>query len=129
FIFLSLIEFSVITYISRAEKRKIREIKTLRRNISQSQLSLASEDSQFTFTANDGKQLCSAKNSERFPFEGIEIKVPRSPKLNERPTLMIPGSPSLKKHNFIVTPPDTPQTPNFDISPDNSYDPLKKTPV
>jgi len=42
---------------------------------------------------------------------------------------MIPGSPSLKKHNFIVTPPDTPQTPNFDINADNSYDPLKKTPV
>ncbi|XP_054159988.1 glycine receptor subunit alpha-2-like [Oppia nitens] len=136
FIFLSLVEFSVITYISRAEKRKIREIKTLRRNISQSQLSLASNDSQMTLTVNNRKQP-ERTNITKFPFESIEIKVPNSPKLmTTRPTLTlpVPTSPTLSLKNFKLgsnglTPPETPN-PDLTGGSGNAFEfPLKKTPV
>jgi hypothetical protein len=55
FIFLSLVEFAIVSYISRAEKRKLKEKKIMRRNFSN--LSMASADTQFTFTTNDGNSL------------------------------------------------------------------------
>ncbi|CAG2116279.1 unnamed protein product [Medioppia subpectinata] len=128
FIFLSLIEFSVVTYISRAEKRKIKEIKTMRRTLSQSQLSLVSGDSQLTIQANDIKNR---QNISRFSFEGIELKVPQSPRLNSGLTLTVPSSPVTKRNYLTITPPETPETPNFDRQTPStpSYDPLKRTPV
>lgn len=150
---MSLIEFSIITYISRAERRKIKELKSLRKNFSQSQLSLSSTETQLTSTTNDGLILrtpkvfmnfeiipykvynslkryfsCQSPNTKtKFPFDEINLKVPKNSELAQRRTVT-PLSPSVKRVKLTLSPMTPPDSPNSNET-DISNDWLKPTPV
>ena len=66
--------------------------------------------------------------STRFPFEGIEIKVPKCMHPTERPTVL-PFRSEVKKVTMSISPPDSPNPDTDPKSPPPVPIDLKMTPV